>query len=1354
MKRTSKLKSILRSRLGMTYVELLTALALLALIIVAFTPMMLSSYETLYSAGELTQDTYNSKEEMEEGLARRDSEDSISMKLNLSVMEKVGDDYKVASDSVFEQVNVTGRKVISTYQAGLETIFGQVRARLEIVSPSTVYDNKSTHDIILQTYGLEYNKITFGEFIYDQTNEPNAVLPQMPEDQIHIEVIIPNKAAKTTGETANEDTEGTEDSTVYDYGWRAEIEYYDTPTTSKKIGPAGVQVSNRDESGGRIKLKISGPTGRSDFDKIDFTYSPLKVKVYYINTRGKLRTVSEYLYIEPASIIAAGETNSNIDYYTTAGVQAIDTSTDNTNRTVEYRFEAEGRKMRTSNSAYLSNTDSGHTEAKTAVGTPGSRGVSIRAIRWIDNDETAGINPYYVMAGSEGSIYRMYTFTSNSTDVYKYSIGKLLGTQGQGQDYKEKDLKNAAFFSGTQAYIDRVYNTETGKKIYPALWSGDFSHTFEYSSADQRVAYGPGANFEKGDATWLSSISKDGKQDDPLYNVFSAKTQFCYYYFGDATAHTFPMKNFKTISYVLTERGWPLRLAGTIRDGSDDYFEGYFSLWDTFSNGSSPDTYRVYEESDDVRGKEANYPIAFHYPLGLTGKLNTDTINDYTAATIKLKSLASYPLHDDLANGQKGYADYIMTSIGSRDGEDYENAYNMGKLANISRVQHDKGNERLVDKSGEYYGDNIEINDVIYIPSTGNTVGSTFYVGTVHAYAFLNQTDKVSDVDMMRADSTQGSENERGRYYWNKRNFWGTNQCQYPAGSISDYIILSDQDGRSTYIAMYSGTGSWPYDGDSRPSETTRKNAFIGFYQNYARDARTAANGSTISFNYGGQTFTGTFYDVSIDEEITQEKQASFFLPEKNNQWSFMKLEDVYFTFGYSSNRTRVYKYITYDGTTEYTRAAERLYWRSHYGQDAGYGVETDNNKFTVQPSNQSIFSGSALGNHTLNKALSTTSGFLQRGDYLNSYNNDQYNVWFPGEMYNLTKIASKDGVTVAVGYNVVGSAYQYSHYNTSSKYDSGKYHITSTALGGIYNDGVLCAMVEGQDAALVNLLYYKDNASFDGTSLTDFTINGKKPYEDYKNYTSNSGAQKQGYGTHARKSVEFTAVDILVESTKASETATSTSLNYYAYYGDNHGRLFMSLIASGNATSSGETNDNVTVDSDVSLVSFIKDTSYAGSTPTNKVGEMTEIKLDNGQSLSSVFTYICTVDIKDELILVTGEPAGTNTEKIVVGTKIENTDGTSYWSWRVVTNGAFHAAINDAMIVGGYYYLVGQDDNLNKGWIAGVSLDTLKDTSITVLTSPSYTDASIGCHSTDPNQVLWTYTDVYMYAVAGRDTN
>ena len=116
------------NKLGMTYIELLVALALLSLIIVSFTPMLMSSYENLYKAGERVETVYKSQEEMEEGLATRYSIRSSNISMS----------FTMNAQTVLENLNVNGRKVVSGLQDRLETIFYGVRARIDIISCDTV----------------------------------------------------------------------------------------------------------------------------------------------------------------------------------------------------------------------------------------------------------------------------------------------------------------------------------------------------------------------------------------------------------------------------------------------------------------------------------------------------------------------------------------------------------------------------------------------------------------------------------------------------------------------------------------------------------------------------------------------------------------------------------------------------------------------------------------------------------------------------------------------------------------------------------------------------------------------------------------------------------------------------------------------------------------------------------------------------------------------------------------------------------------------------------------------------------------------------------------------------------------
>lgn len=1314
-------KRLLKNKLGMTYVELITALGLLALIITSFTPMLLSSYETLYEAGVKVQDVYDSKQEIEEGLARRDSENSATVQLNM----------KVNADAVFNQINVTGRKIISTFQEGLETVFGQIRARIEIVSPSTVYDDTTSHDIILQTFGMEYKKITFGTFSYDTTNDPGAA-NKMPADQIHIQVIAPNKSASKSSGTGDENMIGTDDDLVYNSGRFCELEYYSSKFNSKNIPATGLEVSNSDNAG-RIKLKIKSPASG---DKLDFTYSPLKIKVYFINSRGHLKTVSEYLYIEPPTLLMAGETSSLVDYYTSAGVKAIDISEsdDADEQQIQYSLTAEARVMRTSNSAYLNNNG----QYESAIGAPsklvsGQQRTEIRSIRWIDNDETQGLNPYYVMTGTNGAIYRMYTFNSDKGEIFDAAMGA------------SDTYSNTTFFSAKQDYIDRVYTTTTGRRIYPALWGGDYSHIFEYSSAEKRVAYGGSANYSN-DQAWITSakengLDRAGLSGDPAYNIMSANAQFCYYYNGAGTAHKYNFKNAKPLSYILTERGWPIRLYGIIgpADPDKDFFEDFVALWDKNQTVSNIRTTTIYSNSAET--------LAFHYKY----KNDEGWQDDYVYGGIRLKTLASYPITASMRDTNQDYFD---------GAEDYENTTSMAKLKNVQKTTED-----LI----QGYGNDVNVTDVIYIPGTSTTQGSTFYVGNVHAYANIIQTDKIAGSDAQHKQYEHGSyttEEKNWLGQWKDKendidpieagNLWNqdfgrdtvpaaisyvgkwyrnssqggvlgvgeSNACSYPKGAITDYLVISNSDGTATYICKhndndYSRDAEWlgSYSGNiGDPGDVSGRGYQFCFANDYIN-----ANDANISYSNTQGLRSGE----------TAKGRAEFFLPNQANAWDYLYLGDVSFTFGYASNRERVYTNITYDGQVEYTRSFERLYWRSHYAQDASYYKENGELSYVEFAANQSAYSGSALPIHQQNRAVSDGNGGLNTSDaYLNAVDNDYYNVWFPGEMYNLNKIASKDGVTVAVGYAVAGSAYQYAHAGDTSA--------TSTALGSIYNDGVLAAMIEGKDDAFVNLLYYKDNESFD-----DYSFYSTNSDDDTLSLGQYSAYGSVGYGTHSRDSVQFTAVDLIVENKKSSETATDYTVDYYAYYGDNKGRVFKSLVATASGTSSGEVGDANASEIGASLVPYITDTPTSIESRAVAPSQMVEITI-GGKGLDNWFSNIGTIDAMDDLIIITGEMANGGEEYIVVGTK-DPANGA--WTFRAVRNCGFTSIINDATIVGGYYYIVGD------GWLAAVSIDVLRDTSVTTLTTRSLSNAAQGSVSDNPNHLLWCNTSVKLYAIAGRDT-
>lgn len=1263
----NKKKNRILNKLGMTYVELLCALSLLSLIVVMFTPMLLSSYETLYKAGEKTETVYDSKKTLEQGLARRDSDLGTTFNMNL----------KVSADVLFENINVIGRKIVSSMQQSFETVFGQVRPTLKLISPSHVNDDSTSHDILIQTKGLEFKQITNGKFPYVIDSETGK--SDLPEENIHIEVIIPDKT-KGGGGNNNTGNSGatTEDSVYGGSAGYCNVEVIDSDGDSFTPDQNGVIGFTNESDEGRITMTVSN-------DKLDFTYSPLKIQVYYVDTRGKTRTVCEYIYIDPPTLMFAGETNE-ADYYTSAGVKelsedSIDTSTGEVVKVSKYVLESMPRTMRTANSVYL--TQNSAVEPSIKVGSPSGLGVEIKNIRWIDNDETKGLDPYYVMTGTGGTIYRMYNYTSDATPIYEYSTG-----------HSSKDTSTAYYGGTSHSYIDQAYDINTGRRVYPSLWSGDFSHVFEYTSAKQNVAYGPSVNNKNGDGTWLTSVDYKGLKGADKFNVFGLRAQYSYYYNGDSTGHTYDFKNTRPISYIITERGWPLRLFGVVGELADsifsdpDQYSDYVAIWDTKNYSEKNYDYKDYYSND------ATTVYAFHYP-----EEDTTSQNDYTYASLRIKSLASY----DMTGLTSAQADYLGR------GDDYDNPYSMVKVNTVGRGIGQGDGDRIGGQSTD-----ITITDAIYIPSTGTTAGSTFYIGYKGAVANILQTDKIdysygckNDKDNYISNTT-----DKGRYYVNYQTagFLGigkANRVSYPKGSATDYLVYSDTNGEGVYVSKHSDPQA-----NHRMDQDTMK-SILGLIS------------STVKEWNGNPDFTNpVVYDGS-----TLEGRTAFFLPNHDGNWSHVYIPATNFTMGYASNRERVYTNITYDGTTEFMRAAERLYWRSHYGQDA-YGA-----------SSQNAFYGEALGVHQQTRAVHNTNGtFNATAAYLNSVENDYYNVWFPGEMYNLTHVASKDGVTVAVGYAVAGSAYQYAH-GTSNTTD-----LTSTALGGIYNDGVLSAMVEGQDSAFVNLLYYKDNESFDGTSL--WNKDSKAGYSQYSNYTETS------YGMHARDSIQFTAVDIFVEEQELT-TQGKTQLKYWAVYGDNKGRAYLSLVATGTATGSGsgdpdDPNSDYKVDKDIQLVSYISDKpNIDGVAPLADetiVSNMIEIQAGDHTgmyTLDVAFSRITSIEAKDDLVIITGQKAPGMGEVIVIG---ECKDGAWYWKW--VQNGSFSGEITDATIANGYYYFVGYEGT-GKSFLGAISLDRLRE----IGNSQVLATAANEGFSYNKDEVMWVYTsnNAKMNTIAGR---
>ena len=122
------MKRLLKQKNGMTLMEILVALTLLMIVIVGTTPVMLSAFDGLYTAGEFTQDTYEAKSEVEDKLATRNTKDIYNP------------GFQVNFQNIGVVANINARRAVSSLKGSLETLFSNGKVHIAIVSAKNVAD--------------------------------------------------------------------------------------------------------------------------------------------------------------------------------------------------------------------------------------------------------------------------------------------------------------------------------------------------------------------------------------------------------------------------------------------------------------------------------------------------------------------------------------------------------------------------------------------------------------------------------------------------------------------------------------------------------------------------------------------------------------------------------------------------------------------------------------------------------------------------------------------------------------------------------------------------------------------------------------------------------------------------------------------------------------------------------------------------------------------------------------------------------------------------------------------------------------------------------------------------------------
>lgn len=1171
----------------MTLMEILVALSLLMIVIVGTTPVMLSAYDSLYTAGEYTQDTYEAKSEIENKLATGNS-------------RNVYPGFTVNFNNLGEVATLNGRRAVSSLKGSLESLFSNARVRVAIISSKTVNDDyagSGYHEVVLQTTNLDFGTTdpdyAQGHLSVNNTNfivNGGTYDPSDPHKRIKkvdLTFMVPDKQAA--------------DGSIYTYNETAK------PGCLANVDYNNIKV---DPVTGRITVKING---------FDFTQSPIKIYVAYLDENEKRQTTEAYLYVDQPTIIAAGKVGTSYDYYTSPGVvvKSVSNKDDDTDEITKIdveEFGVYGRKMRTSGASGTQAIPSG---------------TIFKSVNWITETTAAGelvgsvYSPsYYVLTGTNGAIYRTYSFVKTGSVAGKVNLNTSFAQTNGSDQSAVKDIIGVR---------DNVVQT-SDKDVYPAVWGGDFSHIFGYSAYNTYSGY-------KDQSTWYTETTP-GSSGVGLAGYYSNTARYAYHFNGTALGFQFNTQRSKKISYILTELENSLRIGGYMEDPGH-FDAGINRIWERPLN---PDG------TQQVEPEKTNYTGGVGYFYKKSGEsLIRCTIVEInkTGKNYRDRDLNQVPTYfanngSNTEENRKRYDDGYFAQLRLKSLTTYSPTFLYEK--------RNDGGEWKDAYNTETNKAKVIVTDATYIPNVG-----VFYVGSVAAYGVINQLDNYTTTPNY-ASGILNNGDDNGGY-------------------ATSYYVMSNDEGTTTSVYKYSCS-----------EERGFNDGNYTLYQN-----KSPLSGEGVKANS----------DASREFFVTRDTTQTV----KNKLFS-----DVLFTMGFTSNREMVYSKIVYgkdeSGTLkEAYKYCEPLYFLSHYGD-------------TTDTHTPYLYMNDFASTKNSSKK---SNGYSENitGGYYNVMDNDYYNVWFPGEMYNLTKTATKEGVTVSVGYAVSGSTYTW--LNTAEKTNS------STALGGIFNDGVLAGMILGKDTSFSSLLYYKDNIGyrsdgvengFDDNSLADGSLSAYEGNNSYRNLLAEGNADWK-YGTHQRTSVQFTAVDIGVQYTEPEEDVEKAT--FYAYYADNTGRVFRSKVAvretdmpedydpedeETNAEYERSTPKKVTYISDeqneVTIDGKEKKVFYTPSTvpSSDTIGYMEQLKLSDGSDFDDYFDKITTIKCEGKYILISGHSRDDNNKwNVVIGT-VED-DGTVVFN-RVSLDEADtqNYEVEDILILDGYAYFAGVCTDDNSGFI------------------------------------------------------
>ncbi len=564
-----KIKALLKSKVGMTFVELLTALALLVIIITSFTPMLLNSYETLYEAGERNEKTYISKTEVEKSLATRDSEAISNFKLEFNSLTSSAKEIYIKMRAALQ--NIQDNPYVQT---GIQTFYYGGNGYIKVVSPSTVPDNEPWKEVVIQFKGIKVNDVVPGG-----ADAAKIITQSGKEDQfvIGVEVVLPS----------------TKDGSAV----VSEGELFDASKNALQTGQYDVQIDKDNPKNAIIRI----------FESVDVVTSIIQINAHYLDENKNPNVATAYVKITPANIMMVGETSKtdqsievkdangnvvhvaqipNVVYYTSSGVQPVK---DDNGLIVGNSFTVFPRTLSTKNTP-------GAVEFADNENLPFPVGTKFNTVEWISTDTSEYLSPYYVMTGSNGVIQRLFLSNGSASNA-----SAIVGRELSGAPYSDGGLT---------------------KMFFPTFWGGDISHQFGYSTFsagdfDTTTGYYNDSGIE---SCWYTG-NKDTAAGKPEYDIYGVQTKYSMYFNGFGAWCKEEMRNGRRISYILIEAGVPLRLTGTRVDDSDR-FGGFLRSWegasgiDTIKNTNEShwsDTKKVIRVINYNQDNEADNERAFAF---------------------------------------------------------------------------------------------------------------------------------------------------------------------------------------------------------------------------------------------------------------------------------------------------------------------------------------------------------------------------------------------------------------------------------------------------------------------------------------------------------------------------------------------------------------------------------------------------------------------------------------------------------------------------------------------------------------------------------------------------------------------